>query len=119
MTSVILCSNDKNTYVWQEFIDGAWVNKYPISNIGFPGFKLECDRAPECFRILDFKGFVVYPVTEFMAANMTLAEHAESWARENGKWIPDRNTELGKSKWDSLYMEWILFAFEGVTNERA
>jgi hypothetical protein len=37
-----------------------------------------------------------------------LADHAESWAAENGKTVPKRGTD----EWDMMYNEWIEYAFE-------
>jgi len=38
---------------------------------------------------------------------MTLADHAEAWARENGKIIPPRDTP----EYEKLYKEWHAWAF--------
>ena len=38
---------------------------------------------------------------------MTLAEHAEAWWREQGKEVPDRET----SAWQEMYEQWIEYAF--------
>lgn len=38
---------------------------------------------------------------------MTLAEHAEAWARENGREVPERDTP----EWEQLYAAWLSFAF--------
>ena len=39
---------------------------------------------------------------------VTLADHAESWAKEHGKPIPARNT----AEWTKLYELWIDYAFD-------
>ena len=39
---------------------------------------------------------------------MTLAEHAEAWWREQGKKVPRRNTK----KWKKMYEKWVAFAFK-------
>ena len=38
---------------------------------------------------------------------MTLADHAEAWWRESGKWVPLRGT----TAWHKMYRKWIDFAF--------
>lgn len=38
----------------------------------------------------------------------TLADHAESWAKEQGKTIPARGTD----EWTKLYESWIDYAFD-------
>ena len=38
---------------------------------------------------------------------MTLADHAEAWAREQGCHIPNRDTK----EWIILYEEWVTWAF--------
>jgi len=48
-------------------------------------------------------GFVYNP------GEMTLAEHAEAWWREQGRKVPKRNTK----KWREMYEKWIRFAFKG------
>lgn len=42
---------------------------------------------------------------------MTLAEHAEAWQREQGKEVPDRDTEA----WQTMYEQWVDFAFQGIS----
>ena len=38
---------------------------------------------------------------------MTLADHAEAWAKEQGETVPPRNTAM----WRELYERWIEYAF--------
>jgi hypothetical protein len=38
---------------------------------------------------------------------MTLADHAESWMKENGYKIPSRES----TEWKNLYEKWIDYAF--------
>jgi hypothetical protein len=38
---------------------------------------------------------------------ITLADHAEAWAREHGYAVPPRNTE----QWRGMYQDWIGYAF--------
>ena len=38
---------------------------------------------------------------------MTLADHAEAWHKENGNSIPARDSE----EWEVMYQSWIDFAF--------
>jgi hypothetical protein len=40
---------------------------------------------------------------------MTLADHAEAWARESGQPVPERATP----EWGALYTRWRAFAFAG------
>lgn len=40
-------------------------------------------------------------------SELTLAEHAEEWAREKGEAVPSRDTP----EWVTLYARWIEFAF--------
>jgi hypothetical protein len=42
-----------------------------------------------------------------MADEMTLADHAESWWREQGKRVPQRKT----TAWQRMYERWVEFAF--------
>lgn len=42
-----------------------------------------------------------------MKTEMTLADHAEAWARETGKTVPPRKTP----EWQALYESWHAFAF--------
>ena len=42
-----------------------------------------------------------------MAREMTLAEHAEYWSREQGKEVPPRDTD----QWQSMYETWVEWAF--------
>lgn len=42
-----------------------------------------------------------------MEDEMTLADHAEYWARANSIPVPPRGTD----EWQSLYEQWIAFAF--------
>ena len=39
--------------------------------------------------------------------NMTCAEHAEYWWREQGETVPPENTP----EWQAMYEKWIDFAF--------
>lgn len=39
--------------------------------------------------------------------DMRMSDHAELWAVENGRDIPDRNTD----EWQAMYEEWCAFAF--------
>jgi hypothetical protein len=38
---------------------------------------------------------------------LTLADHAEAWQRERGEAVPERDS----AEWDSMYQEWVDFAF--------
>lgn len=38
---------------------------------------------------------------------MTLADHAEAWWKEQEKTVPERGT----GEWDKMYAEWIDYAF--------
>ena len=40
---------------------------------------------------------------------LTLADHAELWWGEQGKVVPEKNTE----EWEIMYEKWINWAFEG------
>jgi hypothetical protein len=40
---------------------------------------------------------------------LTLADHAELWWKEQGNIIPERNTK----EWQLMYEAWIEFAFQG------
>lgn len=46
-----------------------------------------------------------------MKREMTLADHAETWQRERGEPVPERDTP----EWDSVYQDWIDFAFGSFT----
>ena len=41
-------------------------------------------------------------------SELTMADHAESWMKENGYVIPERHTE----EWKRLYAKWIDYAFD-------
>jgi hypothetical protein len=45
--------------------------------------------------------------TRTMAREMTLAEHAEAWWREQGNALPARETD----KWERMYEAWVEWAF--------
>jgi hypothetical protein len=38
---------------------------------------------------------------------MTLAQHAEAWWREQGEKVPSPDTK----EWDEMYAKWVAFAF--------
>lgn len=42
--------------------------------------------------------------------NMTLADHAEAWTREQGRKVPRRNTKA----WQRMYERWVRWAFADV-----
>jgi hypothetical protein len=42
-----------------------------------------------------------------MAHEMTLADHAEAWHREQGKKVPPRDS----AKWQQMYERWATWAF--------
>jgi hypothetical protein len=42
-----------------------------------------------------------------MNGQMTLAQHAEAWWREQGNIVPDRDT----AEWDRMYEAWVTWAF--------
>ena len=42
-----------------------------------------------------------------MKPELTLADHAEAWARENGEDVPVRDTP----EWQVMYERWIDYAF--------
>ena len=42
-----------------------------------------------------------------MKKQMTLADHAEAWTREQGRDVPPRNTP----EWQIMYNAWIDYAF--------
>ena len=44
---------------------------------------------------------------------MTLAEHAESWWREQGNEVPPRGTE----EWRIMYETWVEWAFSDLNSE--
>lgn len=46
-------------------------------------------------------------------AEMTLADHAEYWWREQGKQVPARGTD----EWDKMYEEWATWAFADLHSE--
>ena len=46
-----------------------------------------------------------------MKTEMTLADHAEAWTREQGKQVPARNTP----EWETMYEKWVEFAFADFT----
>lgn len=39
--------------------------------------------------------------------DMTLAQHAEAWWREQGQTVPPRETK----QWDEMYRAWVDYAF--------
>lgn len=39
---------------------------------------------------------------------LTFADHAEAWIRDQIRKVPERGTE----EWESLYEEWVAFAFK-------
>ena len=41
------------------------------------------------------------------SGEVTLADHAEAWASENGEDVPERGTKA----WKDMYSRWITFAF--------
>jgi hypothetical protein len=42
-----------------------------------------------------------------MAQQMTLADHADAWWREQGKEVPSRDT----AEWQQMYEAWATWAF--------
>lgn len=44
--------------------------------------------------------------------DMTLADHAEEWARKNGETIPPRDSE----EWKAMYQRWCDYAFANFGN---
>jgi hypothetical protein len=44
-------------------------------------------------------------------AEMTTADHAEAWQQERGEQVPER----GCPEWDTMYREWIDYAFADFT----
>ena len=47
--------------------------------------------------------------------DMTLAEHAEAWWQEQGREVPNRETQ----EWDEMYAEWIEFTFWPENQDRS
>ena len=47
-----------------------------------------------------------------MTKELTLAEHAEAWWREQGNTVPERNT----NEWREMYEKWVDYAFQGRYN---
>jgi hypothetical protein len=45
--------------------------------------------------------------TSGCAVEMSLADHAESWWRESGHTVPDRNSDT----WSVMYEQWVRYAF--------
>lgn len=48
---------------------------------------------------------------------MTMAEHAEAWARDNGEFVPPRET----AEWTAFYERWVEWAFSdfrGLSNDQ-
>ena len=48
-----------------------------------------------------------------MAREMTLADHAECWCREQGKEVPPRDTD----QWQAMYEAWATWAFADLHSE--
>ena len=46
-------------------------------------------------------------------AEMTLAEHAEAWWREQGNKVPFRNSK----QWQQMYETWVEWAFADLRSE--
>ena len=46
-------------------------------------------------------------------AEMTLADHAEYWCREQGKQVPARDT----AEWQAMYEAWATWAFSDLRGE--
>ena len=46
-------------------------------------------------------------------AEMTLADHAEYWQREQGKQVPARDTK----EWQEMYETWATWAFSNLRGE--
>lgn len=44
---------------------------------------------------------------EYANDSMTMLEHAEAWASENGETVPKRDTP----EWTAMYERWIEYAF--------
>lgn len=72
--------------------------------------------ADDCVERFNDGGSAVSYAKDFMRWNsenswadpeMTGADHAKAWARENGETIPDPGTP----EWDALYERWNEFAF--------
>jgi len=40
--------------------------------------------------------------------DLTLADHAEAWMKENGHEVPPRKSE----EWNELYTQWLDYAFD-------
>ncbi len=45
---------------------------------------------------------------------MTLADHAEAWWRENGRTLPPRGT----AEWQAMYETWVDWAFADLRGEK-
>ena len=45
---------------------------------------------------------------------MTLADHAEAWWREQGKEVPSRDTD----EWQAMYETWVAWAFADLHDEQ-
>jgi len=46
-----------------------------------------------------------------MQRELTLSDHAEAWQRGRGEQVPERDS----AEWDTMYQDWIDFAFGSFT----
>jgi hypothetical protein len=71
------------------------------------------ERRPLLTPAGDFDGATFYrrvTLTGPESDKLTLADHAEAWARERGLPVPQRDTD----DWRALYEQWHTWAFQGI-----